>query len=194
MSTLFQKVESLSRIVFICVFISIFCFWMFWCSHGYFSHAYFHIVRITKRTIEIFTLPAVGAWFCSPAGQKARTLKCLNSTFRDIVKLSNEEIHSRKSSYVKDVTMWTIKKLIYFLVFWHSFKQFEHNWLVVYLSGQFRTNAKMSSQPLGRHALQVHRIPKRYRCTAQLGTVQFFMFETWFNEVVWKCDRWPQTE
>ena len=21
-----------------------------------------------------------------------------------------------------------------------------------------------------------------------------FMFETWFNEVVWKCDRWPQTE
>jgi len=30
-------------------------------SHGYFSHAYFQIVCMTKRTIEIFTLPAVGA-------------------------------------------------------------------------------------------------------------------------------------
>ena len=30
--------------------------------------------------------------------------------------------------------------------------------VIVYLSGQFRTNAKMSSQPLKRHALQVHKV------------------------------------
>ena len=148
------------------------------------------------------------AWFCSPAGQKARTLKCLNYTFRDIVKLSNEEIHSRKSSYAKDVTMWTIKKLIYFLVFWHSFKQFEHNWLVV----AFAPKSYRSDPRKFIWAVNSGQMPKcyhnlwgvmRYRSTKSRSVTDarhsselfsLFMFETWFNEVVWKCDRWPQTE
>ena len=164
-----------------------------------FPHAYFQIVCITKRTIEIFTLPAVGAWFCSPAGQKARTLKCLKYTFRDIVKLSNEEIHSRKSSYAKDVSMWTLKKLIYFLVFWHSFKQFEHNWLVVYLSGQFRTNAKMSSQLLSvtdaRHSSELFSFYvwnmmkwSRAFCLTIREEASFWSLEFLFSEVTfWKA-------
>ena len=93
-------------------------------------------------------------------------------------------------------------------MFWHSFKQFEHNWLVV----AFAPKSYRSDPRKFIWAVNSGQMPKcyhnlwgvmRYRSTKSRSVTDarhsselfsLFMFETWFNEVVWKCDRWPQTE